>query len=130
MHTPSPRNIKSMYQYSFKNLILFSFINCSFGKTSSSNKYELVSIWLSLLICHVIVIILPLFMHFVTTIRFLSWDYLKSDRYLFRSYTKSLSPLLHLSKTLSFLRLKCSRNCNKFSLFWRFLKLNKIFYIF
>ena len=120
------RNVKSMYQFYFKNLIFFSFTNFNFGKTSSSIKYVLVSIGQSLLIGRFSVTILPLIMHFTTTIRFFpSWDglklsiipVLKSALFLFGSYNKTMSPLSHISKPFSFLYLKCSRNCNKYILY-------------
>ena len=39
-----PQKCKASVQFSFKNLIFFSFINFNFGPTSSSIKFGLVSI--------------------------------------------------------------------------------------
>ena len=46
--------------------------------------------------------------------------------FLFGSHRKIMLPLLHVSQPFSFLYLKCSPNCNKYSLFQRFLKSTKI----
>ena len=66
--TLSPRNVKSKYQFFFKNVIFFLFINFSFGQTSSFITYRLVS--MGLLIGRVSVAILPLIMHMTTAICF------------------------------------------------------------
>ena len=88
-----------------------------------------------MLIGRISVAILPLIMHFTTAIRFFPpWNGLKlsirpglkSAIFLFGSYTKAMSPLLHVSKPFSFLCLKCSCNCNKCSLLQQFLKSTKI----
>ena len=124
-----------MYQFCFKSVISFSFTNFDFRKTSSSIKYGLVSIGYSLLIGLISVAILPLIKDFTTAIYFFpSWDdlklsiipVLKSALFLVGSYTKTMAPLVHISKPFLFLRLKCSDHCNKYSLFQRFLKLSKI----
>ena len=121
-----PQKCKVNVSIFFQKLNLLFIYKLGFGKTSSSIKYGLVSIGQSLLIGRGSVSIPPLIMHFKTAICFFpSWDGLKLSiipvlkyvLFLFGSYTKTMSPLLHLSKPFSFLCLKRSPNCNKYSSF-------------
>ena len=121
-----PQKCKVNITIFFQKLNILFIYKLSFGKTSSSIKYGLVSIGQNLLIGRGSVLIPPLIMHFKTAIYFFpSWDGLKLSiipvlkyvLFLLGSYIKIMSPLLHLSKPFSFLYLKCSRNCNKYSLF-------------
>ena len=122
----SPRNIKSKYQYSFKNSIFFSLINFSFSKISSSIKYGLISIGWNLLIGWVSVMILPLIMRFLTTV--LNYTCFKiCSFFVWLIHQNNVTFIT--SKILSFLHLKCFRSCNKYSLFQRFPKSTKIIYI-
>ena len=112
------------------------FINFGFGKTSSSIKYRSVSIGqVYQLICCVNVRIFPFIMYFTTATRFCAsrnglkfstLAVLKCALFFVWFTQKKNVPLSHVSQPFSFLYLKCSPNCNKYSLYQRFLKSTKI----
>ena len=115
-------NILFVYKFQFWSHILIHQVRTSLSR-------------IGLLIGRVSVAILPLIMHFTTAIRFFPSSnglkfaiipVLKFALFLFGSYTKTMSPLLHVSRSFSFLYLKCSPSCSKYSLFQRFQKSTKI----
>ena len=66
------------------------------------------------------------FLSILEWLKIFNYTCFKTCSFLFGSHAKTKSLLLHVSQPFSFLYLKCSPNCNKYSLFQRFLKSTKI----
>ena len=115
--------------------VFFSFVNFNFGQTSWFFKYGLVSIGQSIDWSHqcrnssfdYAFYKCNFFLSILEWLKIFNYTCFKISLVpKFGSHTKTKSLLLHVSQLFSFLYLKCSPNCNKYSLFQRFLKSTKI----